>query len=204
MPFKKILILFILIILLSGCSLPFGKRQSGANNMNAAKKKILMVVSPIDFRDKEYFEPRAIFEKAGMEVKTASIQSGTAKGADGGEVKIDLTVSDVNISDFDAVVFVGGPGMAQIVADDSLQALAKKFYNAGKLTTAICVAPSILARAGILDGKKATSFDSVKEDLKNGKADYTGNKVEIDGKIITANGPEAAEEFGEKIVEALK
>jgi protease I len=204
MFFKKILILSILIILLSGCSLPFGKKQASTNNMNTAKNKILMVVSPIDFRDAEYFVPKAIFEKTGMEVRTASIQSGTAKGADGGEVKIDLTISDVNISDFDAVIFVGGPGMAQIVADDSLQMLAKKFYDAGKLTTAICVAPSILARAGILEGKQATSFDGVKEDLKNGKANYTGNKVEVDGKIITANGPEAAKEFGEKIVEALK
>ncbi len=201
---KKVIFIILFLILLLGCSLPFGKKQASTNNMNTAKKKILMVVSPIDFRDAEYFEPKKVLEASGAEIKTASIQGGIAKGTDGGEARIDLTISDVNISDFDAVVFVGGPGMAQIVADDSLQMLAKKFYVAGKLTTAICVAPSILARAGILEGKQATSFDSVKEDLKNGKANYTGNKVEIDGKIITANGPEAAKEFGEKIVEALK
>jgi len=199
-------LLFIILILLlfSGCSLPFGKKQSDTNNMNSQKKKILMVISPIDFRDKEYFEPKAIFEKTGMEVKTASIQSGIAKGADGGEAKIDLSVSEVKPEDFDAVVFIGGPGMAQIVADDSLQILARKFHDAGKITSAICVAPSILARAGLLTGKKATSFPDVKDDLIKGKAEYTGESVTVDGKIITANGPESAKEFGEKIAEALK
>ena len=204
MFFKKILILSILIILLPGCSLPFGKKQPSINDMNLKSKKILMVVSPIDFRDAEYFEPRKILEAAGAEIKTASIQSGIAKGADGGETKIDLTVSDVNVADFDAVAFIGGPGMAEIVGDESLQILARKFYDAGKLTTAICVAPSILAKAGVLQGKKATSWPDVKEDLIKGGADYTGGAVMIDGKIITADGPASAKKFGERIAEALK
>ncbi len=198
------LTLFIILFLFSGCSLPFGKKQPGINGMSLKNKKILMVVAPINFRDAEYFEPREILEASGVEIKTASIQSGIAKGAQGGETKIDLTVSDVNVADFDAVAFIGGPGMAEIVGDESLQILARKFYDAGKLTAAICVAPSILARAGILKGKQATSFPSVEKDLEDGGALYTGNDVAVDGKIITANGPEAAQKFGERIAEALK
>lgn len=163
-----------------------------------------MVVAPINFRDEEYAEPRKVLEAAGAAIKVASIQSGIARGVGGTEAKIDLTVSDVSVSDFDAVAFIGGPGMAEIVGDESLQILARKFYDAGKLTTAICVAPSILARAGVLNGKQATSFSSVEQDLKDGGALYTGKDVTRDGLIITANGPEAAEKFGERIAEALK
>jgi protease I len=115
-----------------------------------------------------------------------------------------MTVSEVIVEDFDAVVFIGGPGMVEILGDESLQILAKKFYEAERLTTAICAASAILARAGVLRGKQATSWSGVEEDLKSGGAIYTGRTVTVDGKIITGNGPEAAREFGEKIVDALK
>ncbi|MFH1522644.1 MAG: DJ-1/PfpI family protein [Patescibacteria group bacterium] len=174
------------------------------NQEQAETNKILMVIAPQLFRDQEYTEPRKIFEENGIEVSVASIQGGKAIGAEGTEVNIDLTVSEVSVEDFEAVVFIGGPGMAQIIDDESLQVLAKKFYNAGKLTAAICVAPSILAKAGIFDNKRATVWADNKDDLIAGGADYTGESVTIDGKIITADGPSSAKEFGEKIAEALK
>lgn len=197
------LFIFSVIILLLMVGWWFFIRQP-QKNMSETKKKILMVVAPIDFRDVEYFTPKQAFGAAGFEVKTASIQSGTARGADGGEAPIDLTVSQAAPADFDAVVFIGGPGMAQIVADESLQVLAKKFYDAGKLTTAICVAPSILARAGILSGKEATAWPDVKTDLEDGGAIYLDKSVVTSGRIITANGPATAKEFAEKIISAFE
>lgn len=172
--------------------------------MSLSDKKVLMVIAPKDFRDAEYTEPREVIEASGVGVKIASIQGGIAIGAEGTKVQIDLTVSQANVEDYDAVVFIGGPGMVEIISDDSLQVLAKKFYDAGKLTAAICVAPAILAKQGILSDKKATAWSGVKGDLEAGGADYTGGAVAVDGKIITASGPAAAREFGEKIVEALK
>lgn len=68
---------------------------------------------------------------------------------------------------------------------------------------AICIAPVTLANAGILEGKRTTAFPSVESDLKARGANYTGNPVERDGKIITGSGPEAATEFGKTIVAAL-
>jgi protease I len=168
------------------------------------KKRILMVIAPVDFCDIEYFEPKKVFEAAGFEVKTASIQSGIARGADGGEAKIDLTVSQADPQEFDAVAFIGGSGMAQIVGDESLQVLALKFKNAGKLTTAICVAPAILARAGLLKDIQATSFPDVKGDLEQNGAIYSDKAVVVSGNIITANGPAAAKAFGEALAENLK
>lgn len=163
-----------------------------------------MVVAPRDFRDQEYSEPRKIFEEAGAKVQVASIQSGVAVGAEGTQVNIDLTVGQAEPEKFDAVVFVGGPGMIQIINDESLQVLAKKFYGEGKITAAICAASAILAQAGILEGKTATGWSGVRETIEEGGASFSSEAVVADGKIITAEGPAAAREFGEEIVKALQ
>jgi len=199
---KKFFIFYFLffIFILSGCSSQLLTDKKEA----VMKNKILMVVAPLDFRDVEYFTPKKIFEDEGFAVSTASIQSGTARGADGGEVKIDLTVSQADSADFVAVVFVGGPGMRQITDDESLQALAIKFSKAGKLITAICVAPAVLAKAGLLAGKEATSHSDAKQVLEDAGALFLDQPVVVSDKIITANGPEASEEFGRQIVEKLR
>jgi len=173
--------------------------------MSNFNKNILMVVAPIGFQDIEYGEPREEFEKAGINVKVASLKPGIAKGAFGHEVKIDFTLEEVNAEDFDAVLFVGGGGMVELVDNKDLQNLAKVFDKANKLVCAICIAPVILANAGILDGKKATSHESGKEKILNtsSNVNYTGVTAEEDGNIITASGPAAARDFGRKIVERL-
>ncbi|MFH1823061.1 MAG: DJ-1/PfpI family protein [Patescibacteria group bacterium] len=199
---KKLLLLIILAITLSACLI--NKNISQPNNNMLKSKKILMVIAPKDFRDQEYLDPRKVFDKNGLEVKVASIQRGRSVGAEGTEVNIDLTISQVNENDFDAVVFIGGPGMLAIIDDDSLQILAKKFYQAGKLTTAICVAPAILAKAGIINGKKATAWSGSQADLEAGGAIITNEPVTIDENIITASGPAAAHDFAEKIISALE
>ena len=193
-------------MLLTGCAVGQEIKQTVQPEMKdmPTGKKILMVIAPKDFRDAEYNEPRKIFDQSGLEVKVASIQSGTSVGAEGTVVKIDLTVSEVKVDEFDAVAFIGGPGMAQIVDDVSLQILAGQFYHAGKLTTAICVAPAILAKAGILAGKQATAWSGARGDLEAEGASFTGQAVTVDDKIITADGPGSAQEFGQKIVQALK
>lgn len=195
----KIISLSIFLLLLTSCSY---NGEPKTKNM-LSEKNILMVVSPINFRDEEYNEPRRIFDQENIKVKIASIQGGTAAGAGGTEVEIDLTISEVNIEDFDVIVFIGGPGMAEIVDDESMQILAKKFYQTGKVTSAICVAPAILAKAGILKDKKATSWSGVSGVLTEFGAEYTGESVTIDANIITADGPESAKEFGEAIVNKL-
>lgn len=171
--------------------------------MDLSGKKILMVIAPENFRDIEYFEPKKALEEYAVQVRVASTQIGQAHGADGGVVQIDLTLTEVNVNDYDGVVFVGGPGMAEMVEHQGLIQLAQNFYQAGKLVAGICVAAAILAKAGILQGRRATSWEGVKEDLTANGANYTGMAVEVDGNIITANGPQAAHEFGHKIVEAL-
>ena len=163
-----------------------------------------MIVAPLGFQDLEYSHPREEFEKARFNIQVASLQSGIARGAFETQVTIDLLVDEVNVDDFDAVVFIGGGGMVELVDNANLQALAKKFILAKKLTTAICIAPMILANTKLLTGRKGTVHTSGKDDFINTGVNYTGDDVTIDDNIITASGPPAAREFGQKIVEQLK
>lgn len=174
----------------------------------SSNKKIAMVVAFSNFRDEEYFIPKEIFEKVGIEVNTVSEKKGIAIGAGGGDTKVDLTLDELNVDEFDAIVFVGGPGAYKYIEEEKAHRIAKEAVEKGKILAAICIAPAILAKAGVLAGKNATVWSSVLDKspirlLKENGANYVDKNVVVDGKIITANGPHAAEEFGEKIVELL-
>lgn len=171
--------------------------------MGLEGKKVLMVVAANNFRDEEYAEPRKVLEKAGASVTVACSTMTTAKGKLGLMVKPDILINDVKESDYDGIVFVGGGGSQEYFESPVAHKLAQNFYSRGKLTSAICIAPLILANAGLLTAKKATSFSSSRENLQAKGAVFTGSGVEIDGVIVTGSGPEVAGKFGEKLVEVL-
>ncbi|NCF74946.1 MAG: hypothetical protein GWO87_00440 [Xanthomonadaceae bacterium] len=173
-------------------------------NKKLSNKKVLMVLAKKNFRDEEYSEPRKILEEEGAEIKIVSLESGEAIGFKGTRVKIDLQIKDVNIADFDALVFIGGAGMINFLDDPRLTGLARDFYYAdGKIIAAICVSPAILANAGLLKGKRAVSYESAINILKDKGAIIGDSDVERDRNIITANGPLSAKDFGKAIVLAL-
>lgn len=155
-----------------------------------------MVIAPNEFRDEEFLEPKKIFEDNGFEVIVASKGVDVAKGKLGYEQKIDLDIKDAHASDYDAIVFIGGLGSKVYFEDELALNLARK----AKVVAAICIAPTILANAGLLEGKSATCHPSAKEDIEAKGAIYTGKGVEVVGNIVTANGPAAATKFGEAIM----
>ena len=172
-------------------------------------KKVLFIIAKENFRDEEYFIPKEILEKE-FEVKTASNTNAgnIALGFLGGEAKVDLNYEDINIDDFDAIIFVGGQGAPKNLDNEISYKIAKETIEKNKLLCAICIAPTILAKAGVLKGKKATVWHSElnKEPIKileeNG-AIFVDEDVVEDGNIITANGPNSAKKFGNKILEKL-
>ncbi|KPJ71588.1 hypothetical protein AMJ50_01735 [Parcubacteria bacterium DG_74_3] len=171
-------------------------------------KKLVMIVAFRNFRDEEYFVPKEILEKSGAEIKTASNQIGQAIGADGGQVNVDLLVSEINPAEFDAIIFVGGPGCLSSLDNQDSYDVAQKTISHNKVLASICISPVILAKAGVLEEKKATVWSSPMdkspiETLEEKGATYQAKPVVVDEKIITGNGPAAAREFGEKIVEVL-
>lgn len=170
--------------------------------------KALLIIAYEDYHDEEYGKTRQELEKVGIEVEVASTNLGEAKGKLGGRVPVDLLLDQVEVLKYDAIIFIGGPGAVNYINDKKAHKIAKKAVESNKILAAICIAPAILTKAGVLLGKKATVWTSEEDKeaikiLENGGAKYTDEKVVIDGKIITASGPQAAEEFGRKIVENL-
>lgn len=165
---------------------------------------IAIAIAFENFRDEEYFVPREIFEQAGFEVKTASNKLGTAIGADGGEVEVDMLIGD--IQNHEALVFVGGPGCLTHLDNNISYRKIQETVNEGKVLAAICISPVVLANAGVLTGKKATVWNGKGpiNILKEKGAFYEDEDVVVDGKIITAAGPRAAKSFGEEIIKCLK
>jgi len=165
-------------------------------------KRILFIIAFDKFRDEEYDIPKKIFEKAGIDVATASSKAGMATGKYGMKAKVDLTLDSVKVEDYDAVLFIGGPGCYDYYDDPTAHKIAQDTVKEGKILGAICAAPGILANAGVLAGKKVTMFEDTGV-LKQSGATYTGKGVEVDGKIITATGPNTAKAWGEAIIKAL-
>lgn len=167
-------------------------------------KRAVLIIAHKNFRDEELFETKEALEKGGVAVIIASSSMDTATGMGGAVVKPDILIGDINASDYDAVVFIGGGGAKEYFDDPTAHNLAWAATSSKKLLGAICIAPSILANAGLLAGKKATCFPSEATNLKLRGADFTGADIEIDENTITAEGPSSAEQFGQALAEALK
>ena len=165
--------------------------------------KVLMVIAPTMFRDEEYALPREILLKAGADVVTASTVPGICTGKLGMKAEATLALDKADADDYDAILFVGGAGASVFFDDPSAHALAKHALEDMRVVGAICVAPSILAHAGLLEGKRATAFPSQEHDMVQHGAIWTGDPVTVSGRIITANGPEAAHDFGTAVAQAL-
>lgn len=196
---RKILLLAVLAaILLSGCT------QAPQNELKG--QKILMIIAPQNFRDEEFSEPKAAFEKAGAKVEVASTTLGSARGMLGLEVKPDLLFASANPNDYSAIVIIGGIGAKQYLwGSDSLRQLAKQFQYQDKVVAAICLSPTVLAEAGLLNGREATVFPDSEavQILRNNGAIYSDKSVVVSGKIVTARGPESAREFAAAIIDQL-
>jgi protease I len=190
-----------ILLLLAVCAWPF---NTWAQDAVIGKKTVVMVIAQNEFRDDEFFLPKEILEKNGIEVKVASTSLAEALGSLGGVYKPELLLKDVKADDFHAIVFVGGIGATQYLDDPLAHKLARDFLNSNKIVSAICIGPVILAKAGILKGKQATVIAPEADKLKEAGAVYTAKAVEKDGNIITADGPGAAKEFAEALVKALK
>jgi len=166
-----------------------------------------MIIAQQGFRDEEYQIPKKIFEENGFEVVTASKNPGECIGKLGAKATADISLEDINMGEYEAVVFVGGPGAKGFQHDVQAHMTAQEAVNYGKVLAAICIAPTILGYAGLLEGKKVTSWNKdgqIKPILESQGAEFTGAEVEIDGNLITASGPETAEKFAKTIVAKLK
>jgi protease I len=174
------------------------------SEMNAAgTKKVVLIVPSENFRDEELFNTQNALTDIKAQITIASSKMGIIKGMLGGKAEAEILIDDVDVNDYDAVVFIGGSGAKEYFNNKTALSMAQQAKEKGKILAAVCIAPTILANAGVLKGVKATSFPSEQGVLKKAGAVFTGADVERDGLIITGNGPKASEKFGKTIADAL-
>ena len=155
------------------------------------------------FEDVEALTVVDLLRRAGHDVETVSVSSSNyVMSSHGVEIRTDFTVSEVSLSSYDCLVLPGGPGHKNLEKCDRLMKHVKYFAkDDNKYIAAICAAPSIFGRLGLLEGKKATCFPGYEDQLKG--ATCTGAEAEIDGNIITGRSAGCAVPFALKLIEAL-
>lgn len=164
------------------------------------KKRVLCLLAPA-FEEIETIAPIDLLRRAEAEVVVASVNGGKlVAGRCGVTIQADASLSDVIEQEFDLLFIPGGPGVRALRADGRPAQLAKDYSLAGKPVAAICAAPTVLADAGLLTGKRFTAHFSVHTELPGA----IGNeRVVKDGNIITSRGAGAAVEFGLILVAEL-
>ncbi len=170
----------VLFSILTIAALSFGYAQAADKS-----KPVLMVVADEDFFDPEYMQPKAALEAEGYKVRLASIGGVKAVGLNGLEVKPDVAVAKASAEQYGALMLVGGYGAVQFYGNKPLIALIQDFHAQGKLIGAQCYSPVVVAEAGLLKGAAATCWSTQSSLLNAAGASYTGNPVEVVGRIVT-------------------
>ena len=170
-------------------------------------ERVLLIVAFKDFQPVEFSNTKEELTNAGIVVDVASNKSGEAIASDGTKVKVDMKLIDVCVEKFDGIFIIGGPGALEHLNNDETLRIMRDAKAQGKLFGAICISPRILAEAGLMISHEATGWDGdgkLGEIYKKFDVVYKKQPVVIDGNIITASGPSAAEEFGKTIVKKIK
>jgi protease I len=166
-----------------------------------------MVISQKDYQEIELNEPSRIFRESGFTVVVASKEAGAATSMGNEKATADIAVRNALLSDYVAVVFVGGMGVydGKLAFDPEFKSLAEMAGKRDMVVGAICLAPMILANAGVITGRNATvsPMQEAVELLMQSGANYTEKGVVVDGKVITASGPDESEEFAMAVVDAI-
>lgn len=163
--------------------------------------RVLLIIAKSGFQDKEYAGTRLGLGDASFTI--ASTEAGDCTGKFGGKVHANLALRGVDVKNYDCIAFIGGPGAAPLKDDPEALRIARDAVAAKKVLGAICIAPTILAAAGVLQDKEATVWDEDGQQsayLEEHGAHYTGQEVTVDSLIITGNGPDVAEAFGRALV----
>lgn len=164
-------------------------------------KTALLIIAQDRYQDVELEGTRKGLTEAKFTVVIGSSKEGTCTGKFGGEEDATIAMKDVEVSDYDRIAFIGGPGAANLWQDKEAKRIAKEANDAGMPLGAICIAPKIIVASEALAGRKATVWN-----LDGDQAGFLGlhdvhyidKDIVIDGNIITANGVDASVEFGKK------
>jgi protease I len=177
--------------------------------MSLIKEARILIVATDGFEQWELFGPREILQKRGAEVVLASpkldpIQA-TVHDDPGKTIRPDLTVDQANADDFDALILPGGVRNPDHLRTNAKAIqLIKDFAAQGKPVAAICHGPWLLVEADLLRGRTATSWPSIRTDLRNGGANVVDEAVVVDENIVTSREPGDVEPFTEAVIDLVE
>jgi protease I len=168
-------------------------------------KKVAILAADM-FERVELEEPRKALEDAGAETEIVSIRDGEIQGFDHfqpvGKLRVDKTVEEVDASDYDALLVPGGVGNPdQLRADENAVNFVREFAEAGKPMAVICHAPWVLVEAGIVRGRRLTSWPSLQTDIRNAGGDWVDEEVVVDNGLVTSRKPDDIPAFNKKMIE---
>jgi len=154
----------------------------------------------------ELVEPRKALEAAGAKTELLSIKPGTIQGFNhfdkADEHTVDKLVEEADASDYDALLIPGGVGNPdQLRADENVVQFTRDFFEQGKPVAAICHGPWVLVEAGVVKGRKLTSWPSLQTDIRNAGGKWVDEKVAVDEGLVTSRKPDDIPAFNRKMVE---
>ena len=168
------------------------------------KNSILIFLAANNFSEEEYLIIKQVLMKASKKIFITSDSNTICNGDNGMRVKGDIDFYNVNEKNFSAVVLIGGNGSKQYWDNESLWRIVKNFNASGKVVAAICSAPIILARAGLLSTIPATCWNEDKNELIKLGINYNDRSVIAEKGVITSDGPRSAEQFAETVLNMIK
>lgn len=168
------------------------------------QNSILIFLSANNFSEEEYLIVKKVFLKSGKRIFITSDSHTVCSGENGLKVKADTEFCNVNDKNFSAIVLIGGKGSEDYWDNEQLHNIVKNFKRAGKIVAAICGAPVILARAGLLSNIQATCWVENKNELIKLGINYNDRSVIAEKGVITSDGPRSAEQFAETILNLIK
>ncbi len=165
------------------------------------KKRVLIILAD-GFEEIEAITPIDLMRRAGLDVLIAGLSKREIKGAHGITIACDTTVAEIHLQPFDAVVLPGGfPGTSNLLNSDMVLEIVRNNYRENSVTAAICAAPQILDKSGVLNNKPFTCYPSVQEQISHGT--FTNEPVVISGNVITGRAAGSSIEFGLSIIASL-
>jgi protease I len=168
-------------------------------------KKVAIIAADM-VEQVELVEPRKALDEAGATTELISIKPGEIQAFNhfdpADKFKVDKTIEEADASEYDALMIPGGVGNPdQLRADENVVSFVRDFFDSGKPIAAICHAPWVLVEAGIVRGRKVTSWPSVQTDIGNAGGDWVDQKVVVDQGLVTSRKPDDIPAFNKKMIE---
>lgn len=167
------------------------------------EKSILIILPAREFNEQEFLTSKGVFEKLGFNLFIASDSDSLCLGSNGLKVRPDVSFYNMHEKNFAAIVFIGGAGSLAYRDNNMLHSIAISFNKSKKPVAAICSAPVILAKAGLLNNREATCHPMSRKELEKYGVVYSDSSVVQSENIITAQGPAAAAEFAQLVANQI-